>query len=52
MKSHEEILRKEVEWLVLLVVLKNLNDSDNGDPSFAQPKPKTNWVNFLGYSKI
>ena len=43
-KAHEEIPKKEVARLVLLGVLKVANDSEWGDPSFAQPKPKPNQV--------
>ena len=46
-KVHEEIFKKEVERLVLLGVLLVSNDSEWGDPSFAQPKPKSNQVSFL-----
>ena len=34
------MFKKEVESLVLLGVLGVENDSEWGDPSFAQPKPK------------
>ena len=39
-KVHKEMLKKEVERLVLLEVLEVANDSEWGTPSFAQPKPK------------
>ena len=38
----------EVERLVLLRALKRANDSEWGVPYFAQPKPNTNQVHFLG----
>ena len=44
---HEEMLKKEVERLVLLGVLDAANDSEWGSPSFAQPKPKSNRVCLL-----
>ena len=37
-KVHEEVLKKEVERLVLLEVLEVSNDSEWGSPSFSQPK--------------
>ena len=37
---HEEIFKKEVERLVLLVILEVENNSERGALSFAQPKPK------------
>ena len=40
-------VQKEVERLVLLGVLEVANDSEWVSPSFAQPKPKSNWVHFL-----
>ena len=46
-KLHKEMLKKEVERLVLLWILKLANYSEWGAPYFAQPKPKTNWVHFL-----
>ena len=42
LKVHEEMLKKEVERLVLLGFLKVANDSEWGDPSFAQSQPKPN----------
>ena len=48
-KVHEEIFKKEVERLVLLGFLKIANDSEQGSPSFSQPKPKTNQLRFLSY---
>ena len=39
-KVHEEMLKKEVEHLVLLGFLEVENDPEWGAPSFAQPKPK------------
>ena len=39
-----EMLKKEVEWLVLIGVLEVANDSEWVSLSFAQPKPKTNQV--------
>ena len=41
------MLKKQVEHLVLLGVLEVANDSEWGDPSFAQSKPKPNQVRFL-----
>ena len=38
------MLKKEVEHLVLLGLLELANDSEWGDPSFAQPRNKTNRV--------
>ena len=46
-KVHEEMFKKEVEYLVLLGVLEVANDSEWGDSYFAQPKPKSNQVRFL-----
>ena len=46
---HEAILRKEVDRLVFIGVLKRANDSEWGAPYFAQPKAKTNRVQFLRY---
>ena len=36
-KVHKEMLKKEVECLVLLGVLELANDSEWGDPYFVQP---------------
>ena len=41
------MFKKEVESLVILVVIENPNDSQWGDQYFAQPKHKTNQVIFL-----
>ena len=41
------MFKKEVGRLVLLVVFKVENDLEWVSPSFAQPKPKSNWVRFL-----
>ena len=46
-KVHEKMFKKEVERLVLLVLLNVANDSEWGDQSFAQPKPKSNRVRLL-----
>ena len=46
-KVHEEMLKKEVERLVLLGVLEVANDSGWVYPYFAQPKPKPNRVRYL-----
>ena len=46
-KVHEEMLKKEVESLVLLGFLERENYSEWGDPSFTQPKPKKNQLSFL-----
>ena len=40
-------VQKGVVNLLLLGVLKVENDSEWGSPSFFQPKPKSNKVNFL-----
>ena len=40
-------VKKEVDFLVLLGVLKISNESEWGAPSSAQHKPKTNQVRFL-----
>ena len=40
-KIHKEMLKKEVERLVLLGVLKLVNNLEWGGPSFDQPKPKS-----------
>ena len=42
-----KICLKKVERLVLPEVLERENDSEWVCPSFAQPKPKTNWVSFI-----
>ena len=42
------MFKKEVEHLVLLGVIDVANYSEQGDPSFAQPKPKSDIVCFLG----
>ena len=39
--------KKEVERLVILGVPEVENDSEWGEPSFAQPKPESNRVRFL-----
>ena len=41
------MFKKEVERLVLLRFLDLVKKSEWGYPSFAQPKPKTNWLCFL-----
>ena len=46
-KLDKQMFKKEVEFLVLLVVLENSNDSEWGNPLFAQPKHKTNLAYFL-----
>ena len=38
------MLKNEVERLVLLGFLEASNDSEQGSPYFAQPKPKSNRV--------
>ena len=43
------MFKREVEILVLIRVLERANNSEWGDPSLAQPKPKTNRVHFLCY---
>ena len=48
--QYRSYMRKfsKVGWrLVLLGVLEVVNNSEWGAPSFAQPKPKSNWVHFL-----
>ena len=40
------MFKKEVESLFLLEFLEVENESEWGDPSFAQPKPKSNQVIF------
>ena len=40
-------VKKEVEHLFLLGVFERSNDSEWGDPYFAQPKPKINRIFFL-----
>ena len=42
-----KIKKNVVESLVLLGVLEVENNSEWGSPSFAQPKPKSNWVRYL-----
>ena len=49
-RVHEEMFRKEAERLVRLGVIKEVNESKWGAPSFAQPKAKTNRVRFLSDS--
>ena len=44
-KEHTEMLKKEVERLVLIGALEIANESEQGAPSFEQPKP--NWVRFI-----
>ena len=41
------MFKKEVEYLVLLGLLKKSNNSEWWVPSFAQSKPKSNEVSFL-----
>ena len=41
------MFKREFERLVLLGVPEVENDSEWGDPSFAQPQPKPNQVRFL-----
>ena len=33
--------------MVILGFIEKSHDSDLGDPSFSQPKPRTNWLCFL-----
>ena len=47
-RVRKEMFGKEVEILVSLGVLEEANDSKWGEPSFAQPKAKTNHFIFLG----
>ena len=52
-KVQEENFKMEVEHLVLLGVIKEDNDSEWWAPSFAKPKAKSNWVNYLsGFSNL
>ena len=46
-KAHAEMIKKEVERIVLHWVLKVVNDSEWGAPSFAQLKPKSNRVRLI-----
>ena len=46
-KVYEEIFKKEVESLVLLVFIKVANYSEWVAPSFTQPKPKSNRLRFI-----
>ena len=48
MKVNKEIFKKEVELLVLLGFLEVENYQEQGNPSFEKPKPKSNWVRFIG----
>ena len=48
-KVHEKMFKKEVERSFLLLVLEIKNDSEWGDTSFVQSKPKSNQVCFLSY---
>ena len=41
-KVHEEMIKKDVERLVILGFLEGPNNLEWGSPSFAQPKPKSN----------
>ena len=41
------MFRKEVERLMRIGVLKEANEYEWGEPSFAQPKAKTNRARFL-----
>ena len=41
------MFKKEFKRLVLLVILEVSNDSEWGDPTFSQPKTKSNQVRFL-----
>ena len=43
----KEMFKQEIENLVVLGVLEVANDSEWVAPSFAQPKPKSNWVSVL-----
>ena len=47
LKLHKEMFKKYVERLVILWVPENSNESEQGDPYFTQPKPKTNHVHFI-----
>ena len=47
-KLNGEMLKEEVDRLVILGFLDLENDSERGSPSLAQPKPKPNQVSFLG----
>ena len=46
-KVHKEMSKKEVVRIVLIWVLKVVNDSEWGAPSFAQLKPKSNRVRLI-----
>ena len=46
-KGTQRIKKKEVECLVLLLLLEIAHESKWVAPSFAQPKPKKHWVRFI-----
>ena len=46
-KVYEEMFKNKVERLFLLGVLEVVNNSEWGDPFFAQLKPKSNQVRLL-----
>ena len=46
LKVNEEVFKKWVELLVLIVVFEVANDSQWGSPYFAGPRPKSNQVRF------
>ena len=46
-RVHKAMLRKELQRLVILGVIKHLYYSKWGSPYFSQPKVKANWVFFL-----
>ena len=46
-RVNKAMFRNKVKRLVSLVVLEEVNDSEWGALSFAQPKAKTNRVRFL-----
>ena len=52
LKVHEENFKKEVERLVLLLFLEVAIDLEQGYPTFAHPKPKSNLVRFPSILRI
>ena len=46
-KVHKEMLKKEVENLVIIRVLEKANNTEWRSQSFAQTKPKSNGLDFL-----
>ena len=46
-RLHSSVFRKEANRLVSLVVIGHANDSEWGDPYFAEPKAKTNIFHLL-----